>query len=233
MDYAVEYGHEDVIAALVEGVKSKRESAELVLYRAIREGYDYLMVPQLLAQNPEVIHANYGEEENQSPLYIAAAEGHLSTVTWLLAQTPRLAEVEDDYGRKLFAFAAEFGYDAVMGELLVEKPHLIDIDYLILAAENGHEKIVTQLLAAKPALVKESDLLDQTALHVAAAGGHEKIVAQLLTFDPTLIDAENNRRETALSLAFSKHGYASKTVKCLLTQGAPTKIERGSDEADA
>ena len=52
------------------------------------------------------------------------------------------------------------------------------------AVETGNEEVVTQLLAAHPALINTvDDDSGYTSLHLAARKGQDKIVAQLLSAD--------------------------------------------------
>lgn len=87
--------------------------------------------------------------------------------------------------------AARFGHEKVIAQLLTAQPQLIgEMDNkrrtpLHIAAENGHENAVTELLS-KGANPTRTDFSGYTALHRAVKSGHIKVVAQLLAHNPKL-----------------------------------------------
>ncbi|KAK3941050.1 hypothetical protein QBC46DRAFT_363710 [Diplogelasinospora grovesii] len=103
--------------------------------------------------------------------------------------------------------AAENGHEAIVTQLLAK-----DAD----AAENGHEAIVTQLLA-KDADVEAKDNYGHTPLSWAAENGHEAIVTQLLAHGAA-IEAKDKYGQTPLIWA-AWNGHAA-IVTQLLAQGA-------------
>jgi len=73
---------------------------------------------------------------------------------------------------------------------------------LMVAGQNGHEKVV-QVLLDRGARIEAADNDGWTALMVAAANGHEKVVQALLDRGAR-VEAAANSGETALMLAASK-----------------------------
>lgn len=57
---------------------------------------------------------------------------------------------------------------------------------LHLAAADGHDRVVSQLLVVSPDLIRAADFYGRTALHLAAIYGHDKVVAQLLAASPSV-----------------------------------------------
>ncbi|XP_067888757.1 transient receptor potential cation channel subfamily A member 1b [Heterodontus francisci] len=87
---------------------------------------------------------------------------------------------------------------------------------LLLAAQNGHTKVV-QLLLRKGALFVR-DYKCWTCLHYAASGGYTQTMEVLLQANITLLDWVDEKGNTALHLA-AREGH-SNAVRLLLSQGA-------------
>lgn len=82
---------------------------------------------------------------------------------------------------------------------------------LPLAAKNGHDTIVAQLLARKPTSIDSTDSYGWTVLHCAAFFGAEDVMTQLLAHcSPTLIDAKNGNSNTALHVAAREQHEATR-----------------------
>lgn len=107
-----------------------------------------------------------------------------------------------------FHDAAKSGNEKLVKQLLAETPTLISTftrdgwSALDFAADEGHDKIVTLLIAAA-----SSDLLNSTnhdgntALHLAANAGHTKAVSILLEKCPKMLNSVERWGNTALHLA--------------------------------
>jgi len=119
--------------------------------------------------------------------------------------------------------AARAGHESEVARLLALNPSLVDSSItagfphtpLHVAARNGHDGVVAQLLLALSP--QSSDARDHNgrALHLAAGKGHDKIVARLLAHNPALIDAVTPLDNmTALHLAACE-GHESTVVQLL------------------
>ena len=115
-----------------------------------------------------------------------------------------------------------------MAQLLAVDPRFIDtVDCenriaLHIAAANGHDKVLDQLLAANPSsITRTTGRSGQTALHCAAWGGHEKVVDKLLAACPALIDVLAFGERTVLHDAASNRG---RTIMARLLTEKPSLI---------
>ncbi|XP_067833241.1 transient receptor potential cation channel subfamily A member 1-like [Heptranchias perlo] len=93
---------------------------------------------------------------------------------------------------------------------------------LLLAAQNGHTKVV-QLLLRKGALFVR-DYKCWTSLHYAAFGGYTQTMEVLLQTNITLLDRVDDEGNTALHLA-AREGHGS-AVCLLLAQGAAITLNK-------
>lgn len=204
LGFAVEYGQEAIVAILVESVISSPGYDEALFHDALASGYDNI-ASQILAQIPHLI-----ENSDMKTLHLAAQHGCSTVVARLLAAKSHLIEVGSLDGKSVLHIMAEYGCDKIVSQLIAEKPHLIDVDCsknaVLMAAQNGHEKVVAHLLSVRPALASQVSQDGQTALHRAAECGHEGIVAQLLSVAPALATQRDPLGRTALHKA-AQHGH--------------------------
>lgn len=101
--------------------------------------------------------------------------------------------------------AARAGDCETLAKLLALSPEWVNevvckSTALHFAAENGHDNIVAQLLAAGFRQLDAQSGKGHTALHLAASNGHPKVVAQLLAAGSSLSIVDMQRR-TPLHLA--------------------------------
>ncbi|KAI1743343.1 ankyrin repeat protein [Xylaria scruposa] len=118
---------------------------------------------------------------NQTPLILAAENGHDAVVQLLLATNKVNPDSKDMNGQTPLIFAAGNGHDAVVQLLLATNkvdPNLKDIvgqTPLLCAAENGHDAVVKLLVAVDKVDANSKDQIGQTPLLLAAGFGHEKV----------------------------------------------------------
>ena len=142
----------------------------------------------------------------------AASQGDAEAMRRLIAQDPGLAN------------ARQCAPDATIGRLMAWRTSGGTPSVLHVAARQGHDALVGQLLAAGAA-VDAPDADGTTPLHVAAQYGHDEVVRVLLEAGAT-IDSRRIGRSTSLHLAAS-HGRFP-VVKRLLAAGAdPNSREDG------
>jgi len=123
--------------------------------------------------------------------------------------------------------------EAKVSEMLIADPTLIDIEgrlfpgftALHVAASKGLDKVVSQLLAAKPTLVDSLTDLGLTALHVAAERGHDNVIELLLAAKGS-VDATDFDGRTALHCAAKA---TPETVEFLLAL-SPTLLDVCDEE---
>jgi hypothetical protein len=163
------------------------------------------------------INVNAANEYGQTPLLLAAVNGHEAVVKLLLDKGADL-ETNDKYGQTPLLMAAWNGHEAVVKLLLDKGADLEtnDKEYwqtpLSWAARNGHEAVV-KLLLDKGADLETNKEYGQTPLLMAAANGHEAVVKLLLDKGADLETNKEYGRQTPLLLA-ARNGHEA-VVKLL------------------
>jgi ankyrin repeat protein len=150
---------------------------------------------------------------------------------WLLRKLINEGNVNTALSRKsqhtLLTTAARKGCSATVSPLLaasadIEAKNRRGKTALILAAENGHTKIVQALLARGADKINNPNSYNWTPLHWAAANGHTAIVQALIDRGAD-IEAKTHSHSTALHLA-AENGH-TKIVQALLAAGVGANIE--------
>ena len=121
----------------------------------------------------------------QTPLLLAAGNGHEAIVKLLLNTGKVDVDSKDRFGRTPLSLAARNGHEAIL-KLLLDTGK-VDADSRdedgrtppSLAARNGHEVIVKLLLNSGKVDADSKDRFGRTALSLAARNGHEAIVKLL------------------------------------------------------
>jgi ankyrin repeat protein len=154
---------------------------------------------------------NVRDSYHQTPLLLAAANGHDTAVSLLLAGDSIDINCEDKHGRTPVSWAAENGHEAVMKQLLAtdgvnpNSKDNYDQTPLSWAAANGHSAVV-DLLSAKDRVnsALRDTLYGSTLLSRAAKDGNEAAVKLFLThIHPDSMDESG---QTPLTLA-AAHGH--------------------------
>ncbi|GLJ27972.1 hypothetical protein SUGI_0549330 [Cryptomeria japonica] len=125
--------------------------------------------------------------EGNTVLHIAAREGHLELVKWILQNVKGLSGARNaDYNTPLHE-AAKRGNAEITRTLLdfnkspASKRNQFGESALIIASEHGHVEAARYLVEATPVYIILWPRIDhQTCLHVAAYGGHLEIVKLIL-----------------------------------------------------
>jgi ankyrin repeat protein/ppGpp synthetase/RelA/SpoT-type nucleotidyltranferase len=86
------------------------------------------------------------------------------------------------------------------------------------ASQNGHDKVVEQLLVKDGVDVNATDNDGLTALRCASQGGHDKVVEQILVKDGVDMNATDNKGRTALHQA-SRIGHDEVVEQLLVKDG--------------
>ncbi len=147
--------------------------------------------------------ANARDAKGRTPLFYAAAGGHLETCLALIAGGANVKPVDDEQQMPLHLAAA--GGHAELTATLVAKgtpPNATDRagrTALHLAAQNGHGDTAKALLAAG-AFAEPRDNRGETPLHYAARANHPGMVAQLILAGEH-VDARDLAGETPLHAA--------------------------------
>lgn len=134
-------------------------------------------------------------QEGETPLYVAAENGHSLVV----------AEMLNYMDLQTSSLTARNGYDPF---------HI--------AARQGHLDVLKELLHLFPNLAMTTDLSNSTALHTAATQGHIEIVNLLLETDSNLVKIARNNGKTVLHSA-ARMGHLE-VVKSLLRKDPSTGL---------
>uniref|UniRef100_A0A0G4HGD8 Uncharacterized protein n=1 Tax=Chromera velia CCMP2878 TaxID=1169474 RepID=A0A0G4HGD8_9ALVE len=153
---------------------------------------------------------------NNTLLHIAAANGHTSVVTVLLAAGADMEEKEEGRWTPLH-WAAFRGHVGVASALVAAGAEVEAIDDrqftpLHLAAQKGNVQVASALLAAGAEVEARADS-QFTALHLAAQNGHVEVVSALVAAGAD-VQARADSRWTPLHVAafFGHVGVASALV---------------------
>ncbi|KAH9326409.1 hypothetical protein KI387_006587 [Taxus chinensis] len=225
----------------VKQVTGRHNDTELHL--AVKKG-DLEAVKQILgnikskngSQSPQADHTvidieigeiqsslvNEVNELGETPLHIAAEQGHLDVLKELL----KFAHAEtvtkkNRTGYDVLHIAAKQGHIGIVKELLNLEPglsktfDLINATPLISAATNGHTEVVNELLAKDCQLIEIARSNGKNALHFAARRGYVEIANALLEKDPHMARRTDRKGQTALHMAV-KGANCLEAVKVLL-----------------
>ncbi|KIW63768.1 hypothetical protein PV04_08746 [Phialophora macrospora] len=159
------------------------------------------------------------EEEEESPLQLAARAGHIEIVRELLRR-----HVIDEDRKKDISVAvyrsAVIGYGAVVKVLLDHDANCIAEDEdgntaLHLAASRGHSEVLTQFLERPQFNINEANSSGWTTLHKAAELGNVEIVRKILARKPDL-GSRTNSGSTPLHIAAQGGNLA--TLRVLISE---------------
>ncbi|RSL41757.1 hypothetical protein CEP53_012565 [Fusarium sp. AF-6] len=139
-----------------------------------------------------VVTTNLKDLNGNSPLHLAAANGHEDIALWILQKAANKADVnirdKNIAGQTPLSYAAQNGHETIVKLLLATEGVEADSKTtdgrtpLSYAAENGHETIVRLLLDAGKVDPTTKDNLNRTPWSLAVVNGH-KAVAKLLPAD--------------------------------------------------
>ncbi|CAI7596935.1 unnamed protein product [Penicillium bialowiezense] len=184
-------------------------------------------VVEQLWETAHVVSLETKDQDGCTPLSLAARNGYVSTVEWLLARAD--PETKDNSGRTPLSWAAEFGHTSTVERLLAKA----DTDAkdpsgrtpLSWAAANGHVSTVECLLTKSDQDMKDNS--GNTPLAWAAKLGHTSIVKCLLSSKADF-NARTNRGDTPLLLA-ADNGHEP-IVEALLAESSDPNTKNDSGE---
>ncbi|KAF0688050.1 hypothetical protein As57867_020233, partial [Aphanomyces stellatus] len=229
-------GHESVVTFLLaqSGCDINAKDGELSTPLMLAAWKGRLEIVQLLFERPDLHDINLGGNLGMSALHLACMEGHESVVTFLLAQSGCDINAKDGELNTPLMLAARKGRLEIV-QLLLERPDLHDINLggnlgrsaLHRACMEGHESVVTFLLAQSGCDINAKDGELSTPLMLAAWKGRLEIV-QLLFERPDLHDINlgDNLGMSALHLACME-GHESVVTFLLAQSGCDINAKDG------
>jgi ankyrin repeat protein len=169
-------------------------------------------------------HAQPLSKYKETPLSLAARNGHEVVVTLLLATEGVNPDSQDSNGRTPLSWAARYGHEAVVTLLLATEgvnPDSQDSNGwtpLSWAAEYGHEAVIKLLLATEGVNPDSQDYNGRTHLSWAARYGYEVVVKLLLATEGVNPDSQDSNGRTPLSWA-ARYGHEAVVNLLLATEG--------------
>ena len=160
---------------------------------------------------------------NETPLCIAARDGHETVVRVLVIEGNAAVNQADRDGATPLWIAAKNGHEAAVRFLVTEGNAAVNQAArqsqtpLCVAAQEGHEAVVRFLVAEGNAAVNQADSDGATPLCVAAQEGHEAVVRFLTTEGNAAVDQATSTGHTPLYIA-AKNGHEA-AVRFLVTEG--------------
>jgi len=178
----------------------------------------YTVVQKLLQQGD--VEVDSRDMLKQTPLFIAAENGHEAVVKILLEREDVDVNSRDNNDRTpLFSAAAEGHRDVV--KMLLERDDVdvnecatYSLSPVSIATIGGHKAVVKILLDRSDVYVNCTNIADRTPLAFAAEEGHEAIVKMLLERDDIDVNLRDYSGASPLLLA-AKKGHEA-VVKILL-----------------
>jgi uncharacterized protein len=204
------------------------------IWRAARVG-DVDEVEWLVGQDSRLLNAR--DEFGYTPLVLAAREGHLGVVRWLVengAADPRLLNARDEtYGYTPWMWAIRKGHLGVV-RWLVEKGAAIDVHHdldgtaLYMASLQGRAPVVRMLVerGADPAIAVD---WRKTPLMIASEEGHLEVVRVLLDHPSAKATIHKQDISGRTALGWACYKGRGGVVRTLLESGADPKIAHRLD----
>ena len=184
---AVQSGHKPMTELLLQrgaDVNARDSKGGTALHQAAEAGF--LSIAEVLLKHKADLNArNSKANGGDSPLHLAAKNGHAALATFLIANGDD-ANRKNNTGKTPLHLAAASGHDGMVTRLLKSGANVNATDNagatpLLLAAANGHGHLlsVKALLSGK-ANTDLSDSSGRTALSYAIGQGHSEVVNALL-----------------------------------------------------
>jgi len=199
LSWAAGKGNEGVVRVLLERAAAKPDGSDRWWGKTPRVVN--------MVRGRRYINPNRQDKYSQTPLLLAAGEGHEGVVRLLLARKDVKPDTADAYGRTPLLCASGIWHDEIV-KLLVEREdvniHRADKNgqtVLLSAAESGSVGAMGLLLGRKDFNPNTCSQTGQTLLSLASEKGHDGVVKLLLGREDINPDIADNNCRTPLSWA--------------------------------
>ena len=188
-----------------------------------------------LTLHPYLIDAPHFRERRQTPMFIAAQNGHVGIVSKLVELGSRAIDTPDNSGSTPMHAAASNGRVSVimalvrLGSQAIDTPNKYGWTPMIAAAMHGHVSVVETLVRLGSMAIDTPDNYDYTPMIAAASKGHVSVVETLVRLGSMAIDTPDNYGWTPVCFAAHHGSTCLKTLKLL---GADCAILSASSRSD-
>jgi len=216
LSWAARKGHEGIVRLLLGRATTKPDGTDGWWGKTPRVSN--------VARGRGYVNPNWLDNCGQTPILLAAAEGHEGVVELLLGRKDVKSGKTDDDGRTPLHFAALYGHEGVvqvlleLGDVNPDKPTKYGQTPLSCAAENGNKGVVKMLLKREDVSPDKADSNGRTPLCCASQNGHEGVVKILLERDDVNPNKLDNSGRTPLSWA-AQNGHEGVRYRLLKLGG--------------
>jgi len=182
----------------------------------------YVDIVRLLITNGA--SANFANKFGLTPLYFAAAKGHIKVVQWLIEKGKTTVDIKAINDFTPLLIASFRGHVEIIQYLVNKGNASVSITDehgmtpLHRAAENGQVKAVQWLVQEGKAPVDAVDVDGDAPVHVAALNCYARnasIIIQCLVASGANVYAKNNEKKTAYQIALEKFGQHHEITRLL------------------
>ena len=227
------YGHDNKVHALLSDsqclVDAKGQGGYTALHVSCK--YGHVDIVRTLVKHKANVNAR--TDRGDTPLTLAASNGHDNVVHALLSDSQCLINAEGRNGYTALHYSCRYGHVDRVRTLVKHKADVsarTDSGYtpLMLAAINKHDNVVHVLLSDSQCLVDAKGQDGYTALHYSCIYGHVDIVRTLVKHKAN-VNARIDSGDTPLILAARRRHGHDNVVYVLLSDPQCLMDAKGQD----